>query len=183
MHRFLSLSVLSLSIVLAGCSKSESPVPDYEPTPQEERLAGLIAERLQVAPDVAWSKYLSDDPVHDPERETELLKSLTEQAEPHGLGSAFVESLFDAQFRASRQWQRLRIEDWRRGEELPAGEAPDLREDIRPQLNRISVELMEVLAPFQDGGRPGFRAWCIHWLSEQGIPRAVAETATQPFAF
>lgn len=183
MRRFISFSVLSLCVVLAGCSRSDSPVPDYEPTPQEQRLAELIEERLQVAPYVAWSKYLSGDPVHDPEREAELLESLVEQAEPQGLGAAFIEDFFDAQFRASRQWQRLRIEDWHRGEELPEGEAPDLREDIRPQLNRISTELMEVLAPFQNGGRPGFRVWCIHWLSEQGIPGPVAQTATQPFEF
>ena len=146
-------------------------------------MAGLIAERLQVAPDVAWSKHLSGDPVHDPEREAELLEMLSEQADAQGIDTAFIETFFDAQFRASRQWQRLLIEDWRRGEALPEGSPLDLREDIRPHLNRISDELIETLAPFVDGGRPGFRAWCIHYLSEQGIPGAVAQTATQGFGF
>lgn len=183
MRLFFHAQCLLLALLLSACREADDAMLHYEASPQEQQLAGLIRDRLLLAPDVAWSKFESGASVYAPAREAEQLATLGNQAGAHGLDASFVETFFEAQFQASRLWQNEWVEAWNRGVDSPEGNPPDLQADIRPQLDRISSEILQSLSPFVGGGRPGFHPWALDFLKSQDIPNDVAEAALQPFDF
>lgn len=111
-----------------------------------ETLLALIDQRLAISEDVARSKWNSGAPVEDPARERDIVAAIGTQAAAYGLEPAFAETFFRAQIEASKVVQHARIAQWRAAGQAPFADVPDLQRDIRPQLDRLTTEMLAVLA-------------------------------------
>lgn len=141
--------------LLLGALTACQPLPERDATrgaasteaaATAAELPALIEARLQLAREVAWSKFHSGAPVHDPQREAELLDALQRQGEALGLPPARVRRFFEAQIAASRAVQTTQLAAWHAGAPRPAHPPLDLRTDLRPRLDRLTARLLQALA-------------------------------------
>jgi chorismate mutase len=111
------------------------------------QLVDLLRQRLALMPDVARWKRANDRPVSDPERERILLAALVNRAALEGLDPSRVEDFVSAQFAASRQWQQELFDRWEVSGG-PGGDTPvpDLERELRPEITRLSEEMLKSLA-------------------------------------
>lgn len=114
---------------------------------QVRQLEELLRQRLALMPDVARWKWAEDRPVSDPAREEELLSRLVSEGEQAGLSPDRVRPFFAAQFAASRTRQQELSDRWQQsgGPETTA-ETPDLINVLRPQITRLSSQILTTLA-------------------------------------
>ncbi len=142
--------LLGLLWLLAACQvppeRGNAGAASTETAATAADLPLLIEARLQLAREVAWSKFHSGAPVHDPEREAELLDALQVQGQALGLPPARVRRFFEAQIAASRAVQTAQLAVWQAGAPRPAHPPPDLRTELRPRLDRVTARLLEALA-------------------------------------
>lgn len=108
-------------------------------------LADAIAGRLAIGEAVAWVKYQSSAPIHDPVREQAVLDQVAAKAAFVGVDADLAQGFFTAQMAASRQYQTELIRLWTRGGTLPAMAPVDLARDIRPKLDQLTGELLTAL--------------------------------------
>jgi len=136
----MKLLISSLAIVLAGCAGPGG------------QLASLARQRLELAPQVAWTKYSQDIPVYDPARETSALQSMMAQGAAQGVPQETTRRFFAAQMEASRRIQWQWIEGWRKNlVPRPSGPVRSLDEDLRPRIDAIGAEQVEAMSR---GARP-----------------------------
>ena len=129
-----------LALVVTGCAGPSG------------QLASLARERLELAPQVAWTKYSQNLPVYDPARETAALRSTMAQGEARGVPQETTRRFFAAQMEASRRIQWQWIEGWRKNlVPRPDGAARSLNGDLRPRIDAIGAQQVEALAR---GARP-----------------------------
>ncbi|KPI27200.1 chorismate mutase [Actinobacteria bacterium OK074] len=108
-------------------------------------LTELFAQRLLLADKVAAAKYGTDKPIDDPVREQAILDDVAARAVPLGLDPDAVTAVFRDQIEANKVVQRGLYARWdAHPEEIPT-ERPDLVTVIRPQLDRITTELLTAL--------------------------------------
>ncbi|MCE8028171.1 gamma subclass chorismate mutase AroQ [Halomonas daqingensis] len=139
---------IALVLLLAGC-QTQPPEPPDEDKAAIDRMLVLIDERLDVAPLVAQSKWNSGAPIEAPEREAQILDQVAEDAEAAGVDDAFARRFFDKQFEASKQIQRRLHHQWLQEGRSPFADPPDLAEEVRPVLDRLTPQLIEALADMQ----------------------------------
>ncbi|MCE8039885.1 gamma subclass chorismate mutase AroQ [Halomonas sp. MCCC 1A11062] len=142
------LRMLLMALLLAGC-QMQPPEPPDEDKAAIDRMLVLIDERLDVAPLVAQSKWNSGEPIEAPEREAQILDQVAEDAEAAGVDDAFARRFFDKQFEASKQVQRRLHHQWLQEGRSPFADPPDLAEEVRPVLDRLTPQLIEALADMQ----------------------------------
>jgi len=128
------LALLLCTLLLAACATP--PLPE-----ESEPVVGLMADRLRLAQEVAWVKWLNGLSIRDPERESVILEKLTRQGEKAGIDEVLVARFVRAQIEASCLEQEAWMSKWRRGEPLPAGEPPTL-ENLRTRIDRVSTFLL-----------------------------------------
>lgn len=136
----LAASFALIAGLLSGCSSV--------PAAQDDALVPLVrhmAERVMTADQVALSKWDSGRPVHDPQREAQVIANVVAAAPAYGLAAKDVEDLFTDQMEASKQVQYARLDAWKRQGGAPAWERQSLSDEIRPRLDRLQVEIMEDL--------------------------------------
>ncbi|HEU4624063.1 MAG TPA: transporter substrate-binding domain-containing protein [Steroidobacteraceae bacterium] len=105
----------------------------------------LADERMALMPGVAAYKWQRKAPVTDPERERAVTTHAVEVARTMGLAPEGIQALFDVQVRAARESQIRLHEAWRtRGYDFP-GPIPDLARDVRPTLDRFTVDFLRAL--------------------------------------
>lgn len=126
---------LASALFLSACS-SAPPLPE-----SSEPVVAIMAQRLALARDVAWAKWVEGLPVRDPAREQELLQKLVRQGEAADMDEALVIRFVRAQIEASCLEQEAWMSRWKKGEPLPAGDPPAL-EDLRSRLDRMSSFLL-----------------------------------------
>lgn len=108
------------------------------PLPEEsEPVVALMAERLSLAHDIAWTKWADGLPVRDPVRENALVERLTKQGVAGGFEEEMVIRFVKAQIEASCMEQEAWMAKWRKDTPLPPGEPPTL-ESLRMKIDRIS---------------------------------------------
>ncbi|WP_238984564.1 gamma subclass chorismate mutase AroQ [Billgrantia kenyensis] len=142
------LLTLLMALLLAGC-QMQPPEPPDEDKAAIDRMLVLIDERLDVAPLVAQSKWNSGEPIEAPEREAQILDQVAEDAEAAGVDDAFARRFFDKQFEASKQVQRRLHHQWLQEGRSTFADPPDLAEEVRPVLDRLTPQLIEALADMQ----------------------------------
>lgn len=148
---FASLPVIMAMVVLlllAGC-QTQPPEPPDEDKLAIDHMLQLIDERLDVAPIVAQSKWNSGAAIEAPEREAQILDQVEEDAAAVGVDEAFARAFFDKQFSASKQIQRRLHHQWLQEGRPPFADPPDLAEEVRPVLDRLTPQLIEALADMQ----------------------------------
>ena len=126
--------VVLLALILASCATP--PLPE-----ESEPVVALMAERLELARDIAWAKRVEGLPVRNPAREAELLEKLARQGEAAGIDEVLVTHFFRAQIEASCLEQEAWMQKWRKGTPLPAGEPPSL-ESLRKRIDLMSPLLI-----------------------------------------
>jgi chorismate mutase-like protein len=111
----------------------------------ELQLAVLIDARLALVLEVARSKWNSKSAIEDPPREQALLASLRQRAVPLGISESLVEQFFGAQISAAKLLQEELFTQWRakRIGVLPG--AQDLARDLRPQIDRVTTQMLIAL--------------------------------------
>lgn len=105
-------------------------------------LVSHMAARVKTADQVALSKWDSGRPVHDPQREAEVIAKAVAAAPAYGLAAQDVEALFTDQIEASKQVQYARLDAWKRSGRAPAWPRRSLSDEIRPELDRLQIEIM-----------------------------------------
>ena len=132
---------LVFALLFISASASAAP-PTLEP------LLNSIAERLEIADQVALSKWDSHKPVEDKKREQEVIASVTAQAPSYKLDPAAAEQFFAAQIEANKLVQYTHLSDWQFQGKAPDDPRPDLVQQIRPQLDALQKRLLQQLADF-----------------------------------
>ena len=172
----LRLALVVGTSVIAACQN-----PDLPAAPANafgHRLFGLVIERLHLAREVAWVKFGSGAPVHDPVRETALLARIVAQAKETGVDPVRAETFFRAQIEASRLAQETFIAQWKSAPETRPTRPPrDLLTDLRPALDALTPRM---IAALPDGPRPDLANAIQRSLVQEGFTPAVAKLAAAP---
>lgn len=142
------LAGLVVLLLLAGC-QTQRPVPPEQDQVAIDYMLQLVDERLEVAPLVAQSKWNSGAAIASPEREAQILESVAEEAVAAGIDEGFARDFFQQQFEASKQIQRRLHLQWTQEGRAPFADPPDLGEEVRPVLDRLTPQLIEALAEMQ----------------------------------
>ena len=111
-------------------------------------LVALVAQRLSLAEPVAHWKWLNHKPITDTPRENALLADVQKRAAAAGVDPAFARTFFRDQIDASTQVQQALFATWQ-SSQPPAGPAPDLATVTRPQLDRLTAQLIGALSRVQ----------------------------------
>jgi chorismate mutase len=106
------------------------------------KLIELVVQRLALAHDVAAVKYANGQPIDDRVREGEILQALTSAPEVSGPYRQTGIQFFRDQIEANKVIQRGLHHRWQaHPEEVPSA-YPSLAAEIRPQLDRITTQIM-----------------------------------------
>ena len=136
--------------VLAAGAGGAVAAPAAKPSPGQLRpLAGLSADRLLVADQVAAAKWGTDSPIDDPAREKQVLDAVAEQAREMGGDPAATARIFRDQIEASKVVQRGLYRRWQADPATAPTERPDLAK-VRLEINRINGELVRAIADARD---------------------------------
>jgi len=111
-----------------------------------DRLLGLIKERLDVAPDVARTKWNTKAPIEDVPREQQIIDGVARRATEYGLDPQVAGAFFRGQIEASKIVQNALHSEWTATRQPPFAKVADLGTDIRPVLDRLTPAMMRALA-------------------------------------
>jgi len=148
--------LVSALLLFSACA-SAAPPTTLAP------LLNSIAERLEIADQVALSKWDSHKPVEDKTREQEVIASVVAQAPSYKLAPAAAEQFFSAQIEANKLVQYTHLSDWQFQGKAPDDPRPDLVKQIRPQLDELQKRLLQQLADFTPQRTD---PQCAQWLAE-----------------
>jgi len=148
-------------------------------------LRQAIDQRLLLAQDVARAKWNAKAAIEDLPREEQVIAAAVRQGATLGLPEAWVRSVFRAQIEASKTVQRALYRRWEAEGIIRFDDAPDLAKTIRPQLDRLTTQLLRSMADNQallhDGGRQTDVAAALHALQARALDPAAADQALAPF--
>ncbi|QLH26809.1 chorismate mutase [Streptomyces sp. Rer75] len=151
MHPVL-IAATAAAVLAAGAGGAvAAPAAPSAPTAhgQLRPLAGLSADRLLVADQVAAAKWGTDSPIDDPAREQQVLDAVAEQAREAGGDPAATVRIFRDQIEASKVVQRGLYRRWQADPSSAPTERPDLGK-VRVEINRINGELVRSIADAAD---------------------------------
>ena len=150
-----------------------------------EPLRQAIDQRLLLAQDVARAKWNAKAAIEDLPREEQVIAAAVRQGATLGLPEAWVRTVFRAQIEASKTVQRALYRRWEAEGIGRFDDAPDLAKTIRPQLDRLTTQLLRSMADNQallhDGGRQTDVAAALHALQARALDPAAADRALAPF--
>jgi chorismate mutase len=164
----LKAGLLLIPLLLVGCASIPQLPEESEP------VVAMMAERLELAHDVAWAKWANGLPVRDPAREAAVLGKLVRQGETAGIEEVLVSRFVRAQIEASCLEQEAWMAKWRRGDPLPPGEPPTL-ESLRTQIDHMSSLLLAEWAAAPTTPRPAARQRLLKSVAD---PRSAAVAAS-----
>jgi chorismate mutase len=140
---------------------------------QLDTLVELVVERLSLARDVAAAKYGSGDPIDDPVREQQVLRSAGCALDVTPIGHRTGMRFFQDQIEANKAVQRGLYHRWQRHpEEVPAAN-PDLTTEVRPKLDRITTQIIQQLTCMDEV--PSFKPGDVADLIDRRVSAAVPE--------
>ena len=113
--------------------------------PGVDRVLALENERLALMPAVAAWKWQHHAPVTDPTRERSVIADAAQRAAPLGLDPAPIERLFALQVRLASAVESELQRQWREQGFKAAAPVPDLARDLRPRLDRLTVDLLRAI--------------------------------------
>lgn len=149
-------SVLLGLVVLTGCSgQSQTPVAQNRPaqasaTPaaSTDSLRGLVAlalRRIVLGDQVSAAKFGTPSPIDDPPREQQVLEAVRASANRAGVAPDEAVRFFQNQITASKVVQRGLYQLWTEHPEQAPKTRPDLRTQVRPELDAITTQLIDQL--------------------------------------
>lgn len=141
MNALIYLSALLLVAAGGFTARGGEAARFTAPADEIGRLVSLLESRLALMPEVAAWKHARGLPVVDEAREAEVLDRWEVSAAALGVERRAARVFMEAQVSAARALQELRLADWRTGRATPPA-ARDLSTVIRPELDRIAVEML-----------------------------------------
>jgi chorismate mutase len=132
-----------VAILAAGCATTANFTA--VDTAAVDRLLGLIKERLDVAPEVARTKWNTKSPIDDRLRDKQIIDGVATAATACGLDPQVASTFFIAQIEASKAVQTALHAEWTAKRQPPFAEVADLGKDIRPALDRLTPAMMRAL--------------------------------------
>ncbi len=150
---FLTLTLLPLHLMAAPAAPTPAAL-----TP----LIKAISQRLEIANDVALSKWYSGKPVQDTDRERQVIASATAKAGDFRLSRDDASQFFAAQIEANKMVQYARLAQWHATGTAPANPAQSLGSDIRSRLDTLQPILLTSYAAFSPHRRD---VACPDWVS------------------
>jgi len=150
-----------------------------------EPLRRAIDQRLLLAQDVARAKWNAQAPIEDLPREEQVIAAAVRQGAALGLPETWIRTVFRAQIEASKTVQRELYRRWQAEGVGRLDDAPDLAKTIRPQLDRLTTQLLRAMADDQavqhDSDRAADVAVAMHALQARALNAAAARQALAPF--
>ncbi|MCE7002675.1 gamma subclass chorismate mutase AroQ [Kibdelosporangium philippinense] len=110
-----------------------------------ELLAELAVRRVLLGDLVAAAKYNTGTQIHDPVREQQILDAVAADSVRLGIPVEPPRRLFHAQIEASKIVQRGLFARWDRYPHERPARTPDLAREVRPQLDRLTTQIMDQL--------------------------------------
>jgi chorismate mutase len=144
---WLSLACVALAAGIAGCAAP--PTPSGAELTKLDRLTGVMSRRLAISEDVARIKWNTKAPVEDLPREQAVLALARKLATQAKLDPDLTAAFFAAQIEASKSVQTALIARWTEERKPPFANVPDLGRDLRPQLDRLTFDLLAAFAAAQ----------------------------------
>jgi chorismate mutase len=163
------VGLLLVSWAASGCRPAALPVAPGRDPADLDRLLHLMEQRLALMREVARWKWNAGQPITDPERERELLRSVVERGRSKGLDPELVRSFFAAQMEAARLVQRADFDRWETNEQEPFADTTSLAV-LRQRIDTLNHELIDAL----DEVRP----WLSRPTTQQALPRRAEEILT-----
>jgi chorismate mutase len=108
-------------------------------------LAEVAVRRILLGDKVAAAKYGTPRPIDDPARERQVLAASATSAQSLGVDPAESSAFFRDQIEASKVVQRGLYQYWTAHPERRPSGRPDLGNEVRPQLDQITKELLQQL--------------------------------------
>jgi len=133
-----------VAILAAGCATAANVTA--VDAAAVDRLLGLIKERLDVAPEVARTKWNTKAPIEDRLRDQQIIDGVTKAATEYGLEPQKAGRFFKAQIEASKVVQHALHAEWTAQRQPPFEKVADLGRDIRPTLDRLTPAMMRSLS-------------------------------------
>jgi len=133
-------------------------------------LIEAMGQRLDIANDVAQSKFYSGKPVQDTEREQQVIANAQAQAAGYKLDKSNVRQFMTAQIEANKLVQYARIAQWH-DTQPPEKPTASLTTGIRTRLDTLQPVLMEKYAAFLPYRKDEA---CQHWVQAE-IKRQAAD--------
>lgn len=150
-----------------------------------EPLRSAIDQRLLLAQAVARAKWNAQAPIEDLPREAQVIQAAVSQGAALGLPADWVEAVWRAQIEASKTVQRELFATWQAQKAGRFEDAPDLANTIRPQLDRLTAQLLHALAAHRDLLRDPQRqaevARALAPLEAAALSHVAAQQALSPF--
>jgi chorismate mutase len=141
------------------CSVTHTGAKGLEGNPEANVLAGLIEKRLSLMNDVAKFKWNNGSAIEDPVREQQLLADVGGKAQTLGISAEWAQHFFRLQIEAAKEVQYCLFAQWVAAKQKPFPEVQDLRTTIRPELDALTVQLLQELAKqWPELSRPGLPA-------------------------
>jgi chorismate mutase len=150
--------VMALTAMVAGAPANASVEPASVPTSALGPLgplADLAVQRILLGDKVAAAKFGTSQPIDDPVREQQVLDAVAARSASMGLSPEASVRFFRAQIEANKIVQRGLFQRWQRHPAEQPTERPDLAKEVRPQLDRITGQILEQLRTTTDIRRPG----------------------------
>ncbi len=150
-----------------------------------EPLRQAIDQRLLLAQGVAQAKWNAKAAIEDLPREEQVIAAAVRQGGVLGLPEAWIRTVFRAQIEASKTVQRALYRRWEAEGAGRFDDAPDLAGSVRPELDRLTAQLLRAMADNQallhDSGRKADVAVAMHALQARAVNPAAAGQALAPF--
>ncbi|MQA39440.1 gamma subclass chorismate mutase AroQ [Rugamonas sp. FT29W] len=151
-----------------------------------EPLRLAIDQRLLLAQAVARAKWNAQAPIEDLGREAQVIQAAVKEGTALGLSSVWIETVFRAQIEASKTVQRELFAQWSAQHAGKFDDAPDLAKTVRPELDRLTTQLLRSMADNQavlnDEARKADVARVMRSLDARALsPQAVTQ-ALSPFS-
>ena len=146
---FTALLFLACPVIAAWAAE----VPRFsDPAAEADELLSLMERRLALMPEVAAWKRERGQPVVDEAREREVIVRWEASAGGLGIDRAAARAFMEAQISAARSLQEILMDDWSAGRSAPP-RARDLAREIRPELDRIGVDLLAAVRAVAAGAK------------------------------
>lgn len=129
--------------VLALCRRATAASGEGD---QLADLVRLMRARLDLIVEVSKSKWNTGTAVEDLAREKQLLDAVTAAAPSHGLDPMLATTFFRAQIEAAKLVESALIAQWTLAHAPPFTDVPDQKTFIRPQIDRLTGQLLEAVA-------------------------------------
>ena len=174
-----------MCLTIASCGPVAPPHAVMKAAPDRalDDLLVLMRQRLELMHDVARYKWAKKVPIEDNARENALLEDVAARGRGLGLDPADTRAFFAAQVEAAKLVQRADFRRWQADSLGPQGEAPNLTEVLRPRIDALNRDLLDVFAKISRKERPGaveIRSRALVLITGEGIDGEVRDVAIRP---